>query len=141
MGSPVLLLIMITWRLASRIIQLVLVVATFLLARFGRGEKTAMFGFGPEEKLELWHTEALIVGRSRGQFWLSSGLSFYILILTSQLVSQCYHATEDTVKNFLITTSGGVLHLISGWTTLCFYSPLSSTSLSYPRSPGIALAS
>ena len=78
-----------------------------------------MFGFGPADSIELWHSEcrskpetsssllfsvkifpaeALRVGRSRGHFWLSTGLSFYILILTSQLVSQYYHATEDTVK-------------------------------------------
>ena len=54
---------------------------------------------------------------------------------------------------------GGVLHLISGWATLSFYSGLvspslapdlsnninikllQSSSLSYPRTPGIALAS
>ena len=82
--------------------------------------------------------EALIVGRSEGQFWLSAGLSFFILIVASQLVSDYYQTTEDTIKvrslrvyttvssvqNFLVTTAGGVLHMISGWATLSFYSPL-----------------
>ena len=85
--------------------------------------------------------EALIVGRSEEHFWLSAGLSFYILIVTSQLLSEYYQTTEDTIKvricyswrrpnssvqNFLVTTSGGVLHIISGWETLSFYSSLVS---------------
>ena len=41
--------------------------------------------------------EALIVG-SEEHFWLSAGLSFYILIVTSQLVSEYYQTTEDTTK-------------------------------------------
>ena len=46
----------------------------------------------------LLPAEALVVGRSEEHFWLSSGLSFYILIVVSQIVSECYDCQAEAVK-------------------------------------------
>merc|ERR1711951_165643 len=106
MGILHLIVRMETWKLVLRILQLSLVLITFLLARFGLGFKILQYGY--DNQNELWPSRALKIGRSNDHWWLHTVLPYYLLIIPAIMVSEFKKPSGGIIKNFLLTLSGSI---------------------------------
>merc|ERR1711915_83429 len=125
MGTPSMGVIMETWKLALRSLQLVLVLIVFLMARFGLGFRVLQYGYVVGEFPEP--SSALVIGDGWDTWWLATGLAHFILILPAVMVAESMETGMGRARNLLMTIAGAIIYIISGSATLNFYIPREST--------------